>query len=124
MQRLQAGTSAVALPVALGEPMMGYGLRKGPAEAFHDPLYARALYLQGASDCLLVTLDVCLIAPAQAEQVRAALAAATSVPRERVLVACIHTHSGPDTGIVALAAGKPVPERVAGRSCTASITRR
>ncbi len=113
MAQLQAGTSAVALPVALGEPMMGYGLRKGGAEAFHDTLHARALYLRGDADCLLVTLDVCLIATAQAEQVRRALAAATGLPRQRVLVSCIHTHSGPDTGIVALAAGKPVPERVA-----------
>lgn len=113
MARLQAGTSAVPLPLAIGEPMMGYGLRHGGAESLHDALHARALYLRGETDCLIVTLDVCLIASAQAEQVRAALAAATGVPRERVVVTCIHTHSGPDTGIVALAAGKPVPERVA-----------
>jgi hypothetical protein len=113
MARLQAGTSAVSLPVALGEPMMGYGLRQGVAEAFYDELHARALYLRGAEDCLVVTLDVCLIASAQAEQVRTALALETGVPRERILVSCIHTHSGPDTGIVALAAGKPTPERAA-----------
>jgi hypothetical protein len=92
--------------------MMGYGLRKGSAEALHDALHARALYLQGGADLLLVALDVCLIASPQADQVRHALAAATGVPRERVMVSCIHTHSGPDTGIVALAAGKPVPGRV------------
>jgi hypothetical protein len=91
---------------------MGYGLRKGGAEAVHDALHARALYLRGEADCLLVALDVCLIASAQADRVREALAAATGVPRERVMVSCIHTHSGPDTGIVALAAGKPVPGRV------------
>jgi len=110
---LQAGTSAALLPVELGAPMMGYGLRAGGAESLHDPLHARALYLHGASDCLIVSLDVCLIAPAQADAVRAELARATGVPRERVLVACIHTHSGPDTGIAALAAGKPAPERAA-----------
>jgi hypothetical protein len=110
---LQAGTSAVALPVELGAPLMGYGLRTGGAESLHDPLHARALYLRGASDCLLVTLDVCLIAPGQADLVRAELERVTGIPPERVLVACIHTHSGPDTGIAALAAGKPAPERAA-----------
>jgi hypothetical protein len=110
---LQAGTSAVALPVELGAPMMGYGLRTGGAEALHDPLHARALHLRGASDCLIVSLDVCLIAPAQADAVRAELERATGIPRERVLVACIHTHSGPDTGIGALAAGRPAPARAA-----------
>ena len=116
---LEAGTSALALPVELGAPMMGYGLRVGETESLHDPLHARALYLRGASDCLIVTLDVCLIAPAQAEAVRVELERATGVPRERVLVACIHTHSGPDTGLAALAAGKPAPERAAALLATA-----
>jgi len=114
MARFEAGTSAVPLPVALGDPLMGYGLREGPADALHDPLHARALYLRGSSDCLLVTLDVCLVATGQAAQVRSAIAAATGMAVERILVGCIHTHSGPDTGIVAHAAGKPVPERVSG----------
>jgi hypothetical protein len=112
--QLQAGTSAVALPLELGEPMMGYGTRTGAAAALHDPLQARALYLRGAtSDCLIVALEVCLIAPAQADLVRAQLERSTGVARERVLVGCIHTHSGPDTGIAALAAGEPVPPRAA-----------
>jgi len=110
---LQAGTSAVRLPVELGAPMMGYGLRVGGAESVHDPLHARALYLRGRSDCLIVACDVCLIAPAQADAVRAELERVTGVARERVLVTCIHTHSGPDTGIGALAAGRPAPDRVA-----------
>jgi hypothetical protein len=110
---LLAGTSAVRLPLELGEPMMGYGLRVGAAEAIHDPLYARALYLRGGSDCLIVSCDVCLIAPAQADAVRGELERATGVPHERVLLTCIHTHSGPDTGLGALAAGRPAPARAA-----------
>jgi len=110
---LQAGTSALALPVEPGQPMMGYGTRTAPAAAQHDPLHARALYLRGRSDCLIVSLDVCLIAPAQADAVRARLERGTRVPRERILVACIHTHAGPDTGIAALAAGKPAPAAAA-----------
>jgi hypothetical protein len=110
---LAAGTSATALPVEVGQPMLGYGARVDPAASLHDPLHARGLYLRGGSDCLIVSLEVCLIAPAQADAVRAELARRTRVPPERILVACVHTHAGPDTGIAALAAGKPVPPRAA-----------
>jgi hypothetical protein len=111
---LAAGTSAVALPVELGQPMLGYAARTAPAAALHDPLHARALALRGPSGaCLIVSLEVCLIAPSQADAVRAELARRTGVAAERILVACIHTHAGPDTGIVAVAAGKPPPPHAA-----------
>ncbi len=110
---VRAGVGAVALPLRLGRPLMGYGARTGGAAALHDPLHARALYLAGRSDCLIVSLEVCLIAPAQADFVRAQLERNTGVPRERILVACIHTHAGPETGIAALAAGKAAPADVA-----------
>jgi hypothetical protein len=107
--QLRAGVGALVLPLEVGQPMMGYGQRRAPAAAAHDPLHARALYLQGRSDCLIVSLEVCLIAPSQAAFVRAQLERKTGIPSERILVACIHTHAGPDTGIAALAAGKPAP---------------
>jgi hypothetical protein len=110
---LQAGVGAVALPLQLGQPLMGYGARTGTSTALHDPLHARALYLAGRSDCLILSLEVCLIAPVQADFIRAQLERKTGVPHERILVACIHTHSGPETGMAALAAGKPQPASVA-----------
>jgi hypothetical protein len=110
---LQAGVGVVALPLPLGQPLMGYGARTGMAAALHDPLHARALHLAGRSDCLIVSLEVCLIAPAQADFIRAQLERETGVPRERILVACVHTHSGPETGMAALAAGKAEPAGVA-----------
>src|SRR5262245_38581506 len=110
---LQAGVGAVALPLGVGQPLMGYGARTGTAAALHDPLHARALYLAGRSDCLIVSLELCLIAPSQADLVRVQLERKTGVPRERILVACIHTHSGPETGLAALAVGKPEPASVA-----------
>jgi hypothetical protein len=79
--------------------MMGYGARQGRAVALHDPLFARALYLASRSDCLLLVLDLCLLAPGQARALRQRLAARSGVPFERIAVACTHTHSGPDTGL-------------------------
>jgi len=89
---------------------MGYGARVGLAEAEHDPLHARALYLRATSELLLVACDLCLMAPAQAARVRTGIQRQTGVPAEHILVACIHTHSGPDTGLWALLTGHPEPE--------------
>lgn len=96
----------------LGAPLMGYGARVGTAAGVHDPLCARALYLAADSDVLLVECDLCLLAPAQADAVRARLAARSGVAEERILVGCIHTHAGPDTGFGALLAQREPPAYV------------
>jgi hypothetical protein len=85
--------------------MMGYGARQGTASDRHDPLFARALYLAADSEALLVELDVCLLAPAHAEALRARIAKRTGVDARHVLVGCIHTHSGPETGLFAALLG-------------------
>ena len=110
MSELRAGTCALPLEPPLGVPMMGYGARVGVAEGVLDPLHARALYLAAGSDLLLVECDLCLLAPQQAAALRARLAARTGVPPARILVGCIHTHAGPDTGFGALlGGGEPAP---------------
>lgn len=122
---LLAGVAAVPLDPPLGIPMMGYGARTGVAEAVRDPLSARALYLEGAPPAgagaergagaaLLVVCDLCLLAPAQADRVRAAIRARTGLPEARIGVACIHTHSGPETGFAAVLGGVPEPDHVEG----------
>jgi neutral ceramidase len=107
---LRAGVAQVPLDPSLGGAMMGYGARAGVAESVADPLFARALALEAEGGALLwVELDVCLIAPAQAEAARQRIAARTGVPADAVLVACIHTHSGPDTGLASLLGAGPPP---------------
>jgi hypothetical protein len=96
----------------LGAPMMGYGARVGTATGAHDPLCVRALYLAAERDVLLVECDLCLLAPPQADALRARLAAQSGVAEERILVGCIHTHAGPDTGFGALLAGREPPAYV------------
>jgi hypothetical protein len=113
LSELVAGTSAVVLTTPIGVEMMGYGERTGTALSVHDPLHARALYLASDSDLLLIECELCLIAPSQAEAVRDRIAAETGVARERILVGCIHTHSGPDTGLGALLTGAQPPDHVA-----------
>lgn len=114
LTELCAGTSAVVLETPLDAEMMGYGARTGRAVSLHDPLHVRALYLANASDLLLVECELCLLAPSQAGAIRDRIAAKTGVARERILVGCIHTHSGPDTGFGALLAGVEPPDHVPG----------
>jgi hypothetical protein len=109
VHRLRAGVARVPLEPPVGGPMMGYGARAGGARGFRDPLFARALYLAEGADCLWLELDVCLLAASQADAVRRRVAERIGVPARRVLVACTHTHSGPETGLFAALAGAPTP---------------
>jgi hypothetical protein len=113
LSELVAGTSAVVLETPIGVEMMGYGARTGTAESIHDPLHARALYLASDSDLLLIECELCLLAPSQAEGVRERIAVETGVARDRIMVGCTHTHSGPDTGLGALLGGSEPPDHVA-----------
>jgi hypothetical protein len=114
MAGLRAGAATRRLEAPLGAPMMGYGARVGSAQGTGDPLQVRALYLANASDALLVECDLCLVAPSQADALRERLAARSGVAPERILVGCIHTHSGPDTGFGALLGGGAPPAYVGG----------
>ena len=98
----------------LGVALMGYGARVGQAQAVADRLHARALALDDGSErnLIAVSADLCLLAPEQALGVRERIAAATGVGVARILVACTHTHSGPETGLAELLAGRPPPVHV------------
>jgi len=111
--RLEAGVSRVALPAPRGVELMGYALRRGGASGELDPLSARGLFLRGAETVGLVALDLCLLAPAQAQDVRRRVEARTGVPASRIAVTCTHTHSAPDTGMRARMAGEGTPPHVA-----------
>jgi len=111
---LVAGAARTLLDPPLGAPMMGYGARVGGARERHDPLFARALYCAGeGGELLLVELDLCLVAPAQAAALRDEIQRRTGLPPARVLVGCTHTHSGPDMGLGALLGGADPPAHVA-----------
>ncbi len=99
---------------ALGVALMGYGARVGFADSIADRLHARALALDDGSNrsLIAVSADLCLMAPEQARGLRDRIAASTGVEASRVLVACTHTHSGPETGLGNLLAGKPPPDWV------------
>jgi hypothetical protein len=93
---------------------MGYGARQGAARSVHDRLQARCLALSDAQGAgmLIAAADLCLVTPEQAARVRGRIAAQSGLPLERILLSCTHTHSGPDTGLGSLVAGRPEPSHV------------
>jgi len=111
-----AGAAKVDITPALGVPLMGYGARVGGAAGVADRIHARALSLESHSrhPILVVSAELCLISSAQATDLRGRIAARTGLPLDAILVACTHTHSGPDTGIAERSAGRPEPAHVVG----------
>lgn len=87
--------SAVVTPEP-GLQMAGF-LGERLAEAAHDDLMAKALYLGTGSGTgvLLIELDTLDIDRAFVDEVRLGVSRAVGIPRECCLVAATHTHSGP-----------------------------
>ena len=111
---LWAGMAKVDITPPLGVPLMGYGARNGGATAVADRIYARALSLESHSGhpILVVSAELCLMTSAQAAEIRSRISTRTGLPSEAILVACTHTHSGPDTGVAERNAGRPEPDHV------------
>ena len=77
--------------------MAGFGANK-TATAVHDDLWVRvlALWLDGEQPVVLVTVDVIGLSRLYCEQIEQRVILSSGVVC-RVLVACSHTHFGPDT---------------------------
>ena len=93
---LKAGAAEVDITPQLGLKMYGYGNRKAGATGELDPLYARAVVLEaGDKRFALVVLDLGRVfASNWIAQLRANVKQSSGI--DYVLVAAIHTHSGPD----------------------------
>lgn len=91
---LEAGAGKADITPPLGAPLNGYGARMGRgATAVHDPLWARALYLDdGTTRLFLVSLDLVAVPPEL--RARVLELAPDVAPRENIILAATHTHSG------------------------------
>ncbi len=94
---LQIGYAQAIITPSLDRPVFlaGFG-RNRRAETVHDDLYARALTLrQNGRTLIIVALDLISLHRAQCQTIAARVAA--QLPGAQTLVACTHTHHGPDT---------------------------
>ncbi len=80
--------------------MAGYGSRNKPSSGKIHDLWAKALVLKdpAGNAAVLVTIDVCGIGADVSNEIRDALKARHKLGRDRIVLACSHTHSGPVIG--------------------------
>lgn len=111
---LEAGAAKVDITAPIGTPLSGYGARMGrDSTAVHDPIWARALYLDdGETRLFLVSVDLIGIMPELRARV---LELATEiVPPENIILTATHTHSaqGATTRniLIRFVSGRYIPE--------------
>jgi hypothetical protein len=95
---VKAGFSKEVITPPVGISMGGYRLRREAARGVHDDLEARCAVLDdGSSTYALVALDLLGLDYRQTARMKEKIAAECGLQPERILAACTHTHSGPDT---------------------------
>ena len=86
------------LTLTAGLGMADLNIPGWPQTTDGTPLVARCLLLDdGATRLVIVSLTVIALRRAEALLVREAVAAASDIPADHVMVACTHVHSGPPT---------------------------
>lgn len=96
MSSLSVGSASVAITPPVGTPMDGYSDRQGVAQGVHDDLYARALVFDdGRTRAALVSCDLLGVDRRLVAAARQQASEATGIPAEHIMVAAVHTHSGP-----------------------------
>lgn len=93
----QAGVARKDITPRTSIWMGGYASRNHPSEGVLQPLWAKALAVEdrGGSSAVFVTMDLIGIHRGLAEAACARILKTTGIPRERIVLNCSHTHSGP-----------------------------
>jgi len=96
----KVGTARVAITPKEPMWMSGYAARTKPSEGSVHDLWAKALALQDPAGrrAVLITLDVCGIGRELSNRARDALKSRHGLDRDRIVLACSHTHCGPVVG--------------------------
>src|SRR5437588_409709 len=96
----KAGVARVVITPDKPMWMSGYSSRTKPAEGKLHDLWAKALALEAADGrrCVLVTMDLVGIPREVSVAVCEAVKKKHGLPREAIMLAVSHTHSGPVVG--------------------------
>jgi hypothetical protein len=93
---VRAGFARVAITPDAGCRLAGYAARTVPSVGVADPLYARALALEGGGQtAILAVADVLALDAEYARAIRSEIARRTGTPIEAIVAAATHTHAGP-----------------------------
>jgi hypothetical protein len=111
----RAGVATVDITPKTSLWMAGFAARTQPAQGTAQPLHAQALAIEDARGrrLVVVTLDLLGVTGAMAARIGTAVRARYQVPRERLLLASSHTHSGPVVDTQLLVAYDVTPRQIA-----------
>lgn len=110
----RAGVATVDITPRTSLWMAGFAARTQPSQGTAMPLFAKALALEdaGGQRLVVVTLDLLGVTGGMASRISGAVAKQHKVPRERLLLASSHTHSGPVVDAQLLIAYDLTPQQV------------
>ena len=97
---LKAGVSIANVTPLHKTTLSGYPYPIGrSAVTAHDPLYACVYYFENnGSRAMYITADVVSFSKDRAAELRMLIEKHTAIPRQNIIIAGTHTHSGPSTG--------------------------
>jgi len=97
MEKLQLGVAREPITPEVGGQLYGYSPDVF-SESLADDLTATAFYFkQGELQALMVSITVCLIQTALAQQILALIEERFGIPKNNCMLCATHTHSGPNT---------------------------
>jgi len=90
------GTAQTEITPVSGVYLAGYWARKKPSQGVHDNLYAKSIYIENNKERVaLVSLDLVGLPLNIVDKIRTTVK--EDVNLDNVIIACTHTHSGPNT---------------------------
>lgn len=93
---MKAGSAARDISPKTSQFLCGYPHVPRMSEGIHDPLMSSALYLEnGEVRVLFIANDILYVTKPLVARIRAAVAQATGMDPEAILISATHTHSGP-----------------------------
>ena len=96
-EQFQTGIARATITPPLPVVLAGHKFPR-IAHRVADDLHARAVAFQrGDSRAALISVDLLWLDRHQCNAIRRAVEAETGIPAKNIMVACTHTHSGPDT---------------------------
>jgi neutral ceramidase len=96
MSKLLAGVARRVITPRKGIYLVGYEDRSGGASSIHDDLYATALaFYDGKTMAVIIAVDILCLHEDIVNLIKSRIEKSTAVPKDKILICCSHTHSGP-----------------------------
>ncbi len=95
---MRAGAASVDITPEIGCELSGYVAREQPSVGLHSRLYARALYIEHNTSCILwLHADIIGYNTDDASSLRREISSKLQMPIDAVVLSATHTHAGPAT---------------------------